>query len=94
MCCDRVPVIFRSDSPCRCPISRPKRRGTRRIDRAQTTADRTRARLDLSRILEETVGDRARAQRAVEEAVTRDPGNADLAKMAEDIDDDRGQPQG
>jgi tetratricopeptide (TPR) repeat protein len=35
-----------------------------------------------------------RAQRGVEEAAAADPGNADLAKIAEDIDDDRGNLEG
>ncbi len=44
----------------------------RRVKRAQTTRDRTRARLELARVLEEMVGDREGAQRAVEAAVTED----------------------
>jgi tetratricopeptide (TPR) repeat protein len=45
----------------------------RRVTRAHATRDRTRARLDLARVLEERVGDRGRAQRAVEAAVAEDP---------------------
>jgi tetratricopeptide (TPR) repeat protein len=45
----------------------------RRVTRAQTSHDRTRARLELARVLEERVGDRSRAQRAVEAAVADDP---------------------
>jgi len=55
---------------------------TRRVARAHTTADRNRARLDLARILEETVGDRSRAQRAVEDAISEDPSDDDaLAEL-------------
>jgi tetratricopeptide (TPR) repeat protein len=49
----------------------------RRVARAQTTHERTRARLDLARVLEELVGDRARAQRAVASAVLEDPSEED-----------------
>ena len=41
----------------------------RRVARAHTGRDRARARLELARVLEERVGDRTRAQRAVEAAV-------------------------
>jgi tetratricopeptide (TPR) repeat protein len=44
----------------------------RRVSRTHTTMDRTRARLDLARVLEDTVGDRARAQRVVEAAIAED----------------------
>ena len=54
----------------------------RRVMRAQSTVDRIRARLDLARVLEEMVGDRARAQRAVEAAVSEDPSEEDsLAEL-------------
>jgi tetratricopeptide (TPR) repeat protein len=54
----------------------------RRVGRARSTGDRTRARLDLARILEEMVGDRARAQRSVEAAVSEDPSDDDaLAEL-------------
>jgi tetratricopeptide (TPR) repeat protein len=44
--------------------------------------DRIRARLDLARILEEMVGDRPRAQRAVEAAVSEEPSDEDsLAEL-------------
>ena len=43
-----------------------------RIKRAKTTRDRSRARLELARVLEERVGDRHRAQRSVEAAVAED----------------------
>jgi golgin subfamily B member 1 len=45
----------------------------RRVARAHTVVDRTRARLNLARVLEDTVGDRMRAQRVVEAAITEDP---------------------
>jgi tetratricopeptide (TPR) repeat protein len=45
----------------------------RRIGRAGTTRDRTRARLELARVLEEQAHDPARAQRVVEDAVGEDP---------------------
>jgi golgin subfamily B member 1 len=45
----------------------------RRIDRAGTTRERTRARLELARVLEEQAHDAAQAQRVVEEAVLDDP---------------------
>jgi golgin subfamily B member 1 len=47
----------------------------RRVARAQTIVDRTRARLNLARVLEDTVGDRARAQHVVEAAIAEDPGD-------------------
>ena len=54
----------------------------RRVARAQSTRDESRARLDLARVLEEMVGDRARAQRAVEAAVAEDPSDEDaLAEL-------------
>jgi len=62
----------------------------RRIERAQTTADRNRARLDLARILEQTVGDRARAQRAVEDAITEDPSDDDALAELERLAADNG----
>ncbi|HEX8790523.1 MAG TPA: tetratricopeptide repeat protein [Polyangiaceae bacterium] len=59
----------------------------RRIARAQTVRDRTRARLDLARVLEERVGDRGRAQQAVQGAVAEDPSDEDtlteLARIAD-----------
>jgi golgin subfamily B member 1 len=55
----------------------------RRVARAQTTMDRTRARLDLARVLEDTVGDRARAQRVVEAAVAEDPTDEDALSELE-----------
>jgi golgin subfamily B member 1 len=54
----------------------------RRVARATSQGERIRARLDLARVLEETVGDRARAQRAVEAAVAEDPSDEDcLAEL-------------
>ncbi len=54
----------------------------RRVARAQSTGDRIRAQLDLARILEDMVGDRARAQRAVEAAVSEEPSDEDsLAEL-------------
>jgi tetratricopeptide (TPR) repeat protein len=44
----------------------------RRVTRARSTRDRTHARLALARVLEDQVGDRGRAQRAVEAAVAED----------------------
>jgi tetratricopeptide (TPR) repeat protein len=58
----------------------------RRVTRAQSVRDRIRARLDLSRVLETMVGDRARAQRAVEAAITEEPSDdeslAELERLA------------
>jgi tetratricopeptide (TPR) repeat protein len=55
---------------------------SRRVSRAQTTPDRNRARLDLARILEQMVGDRARAQRSVEAAIADDASDDDaLAEL-------------
>ncbi len=45
----------------------------RRVGRASVARDRSRARLDLARVLEEEVRDPVRAQRVVEEAVAADP---------------------
>jgi tetratricopeptide (TPR) repeat protein len=55
----------------------------RRVARAQSTSDRIRARLDLARILEEMVGDRARAQRAVEAAVAEEASDEDSLRELE-----------
>jgi tetratricopeptide (TPR) repeat protein len=55
----------------------------RRVARAQTTRDRTRARLEMARVLEEMVGDRARAQRAVEAALGEDPSDVDTISELE-----------
>ncbi len=55
----------------------------RRVAKAPSTRDRTRARLDMARVLEESVGDRARAQKAVEAAIAEDPSEEDaLAELA------------
>jgi tetratricopeptide (TPR) repeat protein len=55
----------------------------RKVTRAGSTRDRTKARLDLARVLEEMVGDRGRAQRAVEAGVLQDPSDEDaLAELA------------
>jgi tetratricopeptide (TPR) repeat protein len=54
----------------------------RRVARASSTRDRIRARIDLARILEEVVGDRPRAQRAVGAAVSEEPSDEDsLAEL-------------
>jgi len=45
----------------------------RRIGRATVARDRSRARLDLAKVLEDEVKDPVRAQRVVEDAVTADP---------------------
>ena len=55
----------------------------RRVARAHTAVDRTRARLNLARVLEDTVGDRARAQRVVESAVSEDPGDEEALSELE-----------
>ncbi|MDP9000222.1 MAG: tetratricopeptide repeat protein, partial [Myxococcota bacterium] len=55
----------------------------RRIPRAQTTAARTRARLNLGHVLEDAVGDRARAQRVVETAVIDDPADEEAISELE-----------
>jgi tetratricopeptide (TPR) repeat protein len=49
----------------------------RRVARAQSGHDRTRARLELAKVLEERVGDRRRAQRSVEAAIADDPADED-----------------
>jgi tetratricopeptide (TPR) repeat protein len=49
----------------------------RRVTRAHTPRDRGRARLELAKVLEERVGDLARAQRAVEAAVREEPTDED-----------------
>lgn len=54
----------------------------RRVDRAEGVRGRTRARLDLARVLENEAGDAAQAQRAVESAVAEEPGDAEaLAEL-------------
>jgi tetratricopeptide (TPR) repeat protein len=55
----------------------------RRVVRAQTSGDRIRARLDLARILEELTHDAARAQRAVEAALSEDPSHDDALSQLE-----------
>jgi len=55
----------------------------KRIARAQTTRARTSAGLDLARVLENTVRDSARAQRAVEAAVSGDPSEEDALRELE-----------
>ncbi len=45
----------------------------RKVSRARSASDRSRARLELSRVLEDTVGDRSRAQRVIEAAIAEDP---------------------
>ena len=62
----------------------------RRVARAQTTSDRNRARLDLARILEQMVGDRGRAQRAVEDAISEDPSDDDALAELERLAGDNG----
>lgn len=58
----------------------------RRVARARTTRERTRASLELAHVLETTVGDRSRAQRAVQAALSADPGEeealAELERLA------------
>jgi golgin subfamily B member 1 len=49
----------------------------RRVARAHAPRDRAKARLELAKVLEERVGDRARAQRAVEAAVREEPSDED-----------------
>lgn len=59
----------------------------RRIDRAETPKDRTRARLELAKVLENEGGNPTSAQRAVETAVEEDPLDQDalseLDRLAE-----------
>ncbi len=59
----------------------------RRVDRAHTGRERASARLELAKVYEERVGDRARAQRAVEAAVREDVSDeeslAELERLAE-----------
>ncbi len=55
----------------------------RRVQRAQTTHDRTRARLELAEVLEQRVGDPLRAQRAVESAIAEDPADEDALTQIE-----------
>ncbi|HXN34274.1 MAG TPA: tetratricopeptide repeat protein, partial [Polyangiaceae bacterium] len=55
----------------------------RRVSRAQTIVDRTRARLNLARVFEDTVGDRARAQRVVEAAIAEDPSDEEALSELE-----------
>jgi hypothetical protein len=59
----------------------------RKIDRAEGPRERTRARLELSRVLENEGGDPRAAQRAVETAVEEDPldqdASAELDRLAE-----------
>jgi golgin subfamily B member 1 len=58
----------------------------RRIGRASSVRDRSRARLELARVLEEQVKDPNRAQRVVEEALAEDPSDesalAELERLA------------
>ncbi|HEX4446245.1 MAG TPA: tetratricopeptide repeat protein, partial [Polyangiaceae bacterium] len=62
----------------------------RRVARAPSVRDRIRARLDLARVLETMVGDRARAQRALEAAVAEEPSDdeslAELERLASSND--------
>lgn len=54
----------------------------KRVNRASTLTERTKARLDLARVLEDLVGDRSRAQRTVEAAIADDPSDEDaLAEL-------------
>jgi tetratricopeptide (TPR) repeat protein len=55
----------------------------RRVTRSQSTSERTRARLDLAQVYEERVGDRKRAQRAVEAAIAEDPADEDALREVE-----------
>ncbi|MGD0525037.1 MAG: tetratricopeptide repeat protein [Polyangiaceae bacterium] len=55
----------------------------RRVARARGTRDKTHARLELARVLEERVGDRARAQRAVEAAIAEDPSDDEALQELE-----------
>ena len=58
----------------------------RRVSRAQTIVDRTRARLNLAKVLEDTVGNRSLAQQVVEAAIAEDPSDeeaiAELERLA------------
>ena len=54
----------------------------RKVARAHNARDRARARLELAGVLEERVGDRGRAQRAVEAAIQEEPSDEDaLAEL-------------
>jgi tetratricopeptide (TPR) repeat protein len=55
----------------------------RRVTRARATRDKTHARLALARVLEERVGDRGRAQRAVEAAVVENPSDDEALQELE-----------
>jgi len=55
----------------------------RRVTRARGTRDKTHARLELARVLEERVGDRGRAQRAVETAIVEDPSDDEALQELE-----------
>ncbi len=55
----------------------------RRVTRSHSTTERTRARLDLAQVYEERVGDRKRAQRAVEAAIADDPADEDALRELE-----------
>jgi golgin subfamily B member 1 len=55
----------------------------RRVSRATGTRDRTHARLELARVLEERVGDKSRAQRAVQAAVAGDPSDDEALQELE-----------
>ncbi len=59
----------------------------RRVTRAHSPRDRARARLELAKVIEERVGDRVKAQHAVEEALKEEPTDedalAELERLAE-----------
>ena len=55
----------------------------RKVTRAEMGPERARARLDLARVLEDTVGDRARAQRVVEAALAEDPSDDEALRQLE-----------
>jgi tetratricopeptide (TPR) repeat protein len=55
----------------------------RRVVRAHSVGDRTHARLELARVLEERVADRVRAQRAVQAAIAEDPADDETLQELE-----------
>jgi len=62
----------------------------RRVDRAEGVRGRTRARLELARVLEVEAGDAGAAQRAIEAAVAEDPQDGDALTELERLADKTG----
>ena len=55
----------------------------RKVTRADTGRDRSRARLDLARVLEDVLADAARAQRVIETQIAEDPSDAEALSELE-----------